>query len=438
MLGVGTRHTGAVAAATVALLAASACAGSPGERPSGAVRPQSVTASGTAAPTAPPASAVAPSAPATAGTSSPGPSSRTPAAATTSTTPGSGGGAGGGRSFTLVGVGDVLAHKAVNDVARANAGGTGYDYDPMFAPVRAAIADADLAVCNMETPIAATNTRLTAGGAAVFNSPRQLATAVREAGFDACSFASNHTWDRGARGVRETLDVLDAAGVRHAGAARSAAEMAAPPIYEVAGVKVGHLGYTYTIANDGSPTTWVPDSMPWLRQMLWPAVGAAGIEKAARALRARGAEVVVASVHWGQEYQMEPTSDQRRIAGQVLRSGAVDLVLGHHAHVVQPCERVDGRYVAYGMGNFLSNQSPQQGPGFPAGTQDGVITRFTFTEQAGGGFRVTSATYTPTLVVRPGRVVTPATSGRYADSHRRTVRAMSALGTGACDMRPAG
>ncbi|HYN30811.1 MAG TPA: CapA family protein [Dermatophilaceae bacterium] len=337
-----------------------------------------------------------------------------------------------------MGVGDVLAHKAVNDVARRTAGGAGYDYDPMFAPVRQAISEADLAICNMETPLSATNTGLTSGGVAVFNTPREMATAVRRAGFDACSFASNHTWDQGRRGVEETLDVLDAAGVRHAGAARTAAEMARPPIYDVAGVKVGHLAYTYTIANDGSPTTWVPDGMPWLRQMLWPAVGADGMERAAKALRARGAEVVVMSVHWGQEYQRPPTSDQRRVARQVLSSGAVDLVLGHHAHVVQPCEKVDGRYVVYGMGNFLSNQSPVVGARFPAGTQDGVITRFTLAEGADGRFRVTSATYTPTLVVRPGRVVTPATTTRYADSRGRTVDAVSSLGPEACDMRPTG
>lgn len=77
----------------------------------------------------------------------------------------------------------------------------------------------------------------------------------------------------------------------------------------------------------------------------------------AAAAREAGAEFVVASLHWGQEYRQAPTAEQRSVADALLADGGVDLIVGHHAHVVQPLGRVAGRPVAFGLGNFLSNQS---------------------------------------------------------------------------------
>ena len=105
---------------------------------------------------------------------------------------------------------------------------------------------------------------------------------------------------------------------------------------------------------------------------------------AARA-RAAGAEVVVASLHCCLEYEHDPTEAQVAAVRALLASPDVDLVLGHHAHVVQPFERIDGEWVAYGLGNHIAEHSTR---GYP--TEDSVMARFTFTRGDDGRFTVTT------------------------------------------------
>ena len=341
------------------------------------------------------------------------------------------------RHLTLTAVGDILLHAPVIADGRSYAGGNGYAFDPMFDDVRDVISAADLSICHQETPISADNRGLSPPGAMSFSAPREIATALRNAGFDACDTASNHTWDRGLAGIRSTLDVLDAAGIGHAGSARDQVEADAPPIYEVKGVKVGHLAFTYTIYNEAVPDARVPPEAPWLRSMSWPAIGPQGILAMARTLRARGAELVVLSMHWGDQYRHQPTAQQRDLARELLASPDVDLILGDHVHVVQPCERIGEKYVVYGMGNFLSNQSPTQDRSLAVDSQDGSIVTFSIDEVAPGRFQATRMTYVPTWVVVRGHRVVKATPEAQPDSYRRTVAAMNLLGPGACDAQPA-
>jgi poly-gamma-glutamate synthesis protein (capsule biosynthesis protein) len=114
----------------------------------------------------------------------------------------------------------------------------------------------------------------------------------------------------------------------------------------------------------------------------------------------------------------------------------VDLILGDHVHVVQPCEKIGDRYVTYGMGNFLSNQSPTQDRTLKDDNQDGSLQRFTVTETAPGQFKVTKMEYQPTWVVYPGHIVTPATPTNFKKSYDRTVANINLLGPGACDATP--
>lgn len=379
----------------------------------------------------------APSAPATAASAAP--RSSTPAsppdrAASSPRTSASGSPAEG--SVTVAASGDILVHHSVQVDAARNAGGGGFDFRPMFADVRSLVSSADVAICHQETPVSADNTSLTGPGVLSYNAPRQLAEGLRWAGFDGCDTASNHMWDRGLTGIRSTAQVLDRAGLAHAGASGSAAGAGRPARYRTSGgAIVANLAYSYTITNQGGPNTSVPPSAPWLRRALWPAQGAAGIERDARAARGRGADIVVVSLHWGSEYHRAPTVEQRALARQLLRSGVVDLIVGAHAHVVQPCEKINGRYVVYGMGNFLSNQAPSQGTLLTPSTQDGVLVLATFQRRADGTFRSQLA-YQPTTVQTDGHVIRLATPTSHAASFHRTVAAMDALGPGACDARP--
>ena len=318
------------------------------------------------------------------------------------------------RSFTLLATGDLLSHSAVYEQAGAYATSAGqpgsYDFRPMFDAVRPRIAGADLAICHLETMLSRDNSRLSSYP--MFLVPNQMATAIADAGYDACSVASNHALDAGVDGMASTLDHLDAAGVRHAGGARSAAEDATPTIYEVAGVEVGHLSYAY-----GFNGFQIPGSAPWVVNQ----IDADAILAEAAAARAAGAEVVVLSLHWGLEYQSAPTAEQEALAAQLLASPDIDVILGHHAHVIQPIERVGDEVVVYGMGNFLSNQY-ERPP-----TQDGVMVTLTFTERPEGGFTVTDVVATPTTVERPSFRIVPATPTSHGDSYQRTTAVLGSV-----------
>ncbi len=334
--------------------------------------------------------------------------------------------------FTLAATGDLLAHEPIVVAARSAAGGRGYDFRPLFARVRPYLYRADLAICHLETPLSPDDRRITYYPD--FQAPRELAAALPWAGFDTCTTASNHTLDDGPDGVRQTLDLLDAAGVQHVGMARSPAEAARPRIYAVHGFRVAHLDYTY-----GLNGRLVPAGQPWLVKLIDPA----RILRDARAARAAGAQFVIVSFHWGQEYQSAPTAAQRSIARQLLGSHDVDLVLGSHAHVVQPVERINGKYVVYGMGNFLARHSACCDK--PA-TFDGVIVDITVRPH-GGRLAVTRLTYLPThvnpatLVIEPVaaalRGAVPAVQrAALVASWDRTVSAMDSLGTSAYGVVP--
>ncbi|MBW0117797.1 CapA family protein, partial [Pseudonocardia abyssalis] len=153
----------------------------------------------------------------------------------------------------------------------------------------------------------------------------------------------------------------------------------------------------------------------------------ATLRAAARA-RAAGAEVVVASVHCCEEYDPDPSELQVETVRALLASPDVDLVLGHHAHVVQPFERIDGEWAAYGLGNHVAQHSTR---GFA--TEDSVIARFTFTRQPGGGFAVTRAEAVPVHIdLDPFRVVPadPATRDRVSEVLGRRGAMQDGLGIG--------
>ncbi len=332
------------------------------------------------------------------------------------------------RSITIAATGDVLPHSSVLDSAARNAAAGSYDFGPMFAQIQPLVSSADLALCHLETPLSADNTNLTQPRVFSFASPHELAKNLADAGYDGCDFASNHTMDRGLEGLGETEDVLAEAGLGYAGPTARKGRAGKAYVYDVQGVAVAHLAYTYTLPNDGSPNTVVPADAPWLGRSLWPLVGADGILTDAAQARAGGAEVVIVSMQWGQEYHTEPTADQIGIAQTLLDSGDVDLILGTHVHVPQPCAKINDRYVLYGMGNGVSNQSPETDSRLRPETQEGMVAEVTLTLDPEGTVTSTLAVL-PTRVNLDGHVIEPAGEQNHPESAERTMRTLESLGT---------
>ena len=291
------------------------------------------------------------------------------------------------RTFTLVGTGDVLLHERVWLQAERDAAETGngvLDFTPQLANIAPIVSDADLAICHLEVPLAPADGPYE--GYPTFSGPPQVVSALDATGYDACSTASNHTFDQGAGGVTRTLDALDAAGIAHAGSARTPSEAEQTTMLDVetteGPVKVGLLSYTYGfngIPYPASETFWANE------------IDEQEILADAATARHRGAEVVVVALHWGTEYDHDPNSQQAEVAPRLIAAPDIDLLLGHHAHVVQPIENIGGKWVVYGMGNLMANHAEPEGP-----KSEGLLTRFTFTEDLPTGrFAITAAEYLP-------------------------------------------
>ena len=340
-------------------------------------------------------------------------------------------------SITIAAAGDVLTHVKVRNDAVTNAKkagkGAAYDFAPMFAKVKPILSAADLALCHMETPISQTDTGLSKPGILVFNTPHELLDGIRSAGYEGCDFASNHEYDQGLHGLRSTQAAFKAAGLGYAGPSADSKAPRAVATYTVKGIKVAHLAYSYTVLNDWGPNTKVPNDAPWLRQTLWPARGATGILADAKAAKAAGADVVVISFHWGAEYNSAPTKDQTSMAKALLASPYVDLILGTHVHVVQPCQTIDDKFVFYGLGNSLSNQAPSEAADLRPETQEGMIATVTVSRNAAGKVSE-KAVYRPTRVNLTGHVIEPVTKASNATTYNRVHRWVTSLpaGTGTC------
>lgn len=295
-------------------------------------------------------------------------------------------------SIRLLFTGDMLPSDDLQAQAGRYAGGRGFDFMPMLAEVAPIVEDADWAICHQETPVSDDNVGL--AGYPRFNAPRELAEAQRAIGFDACSTASNHTVDLGMDGIEATLGTLDRVGIAHTGSARSQVEYAEPTIYDVRGVRVGHAAYTFALNGLPSPAAWAVNLIdpPTIRA------------DAAR-LKQAGADIVVVSLHFGNELDQAPSSYQEQVVDEIMQSPEVDLIVGHHAHVVQPIEReADGRWVIFGLGNFLAQQSVYESDLTPT-HRDGVMVEVTFTQAADGQYAVEQVGYVPTFVDAPSDVI---------------------------------
>lgn len=285
-------------------------------------------------------------------------------------------------AFTVAVAGDLLPHLPL--VERAGAygreRGARYDFGPMLAPLAPILTAADLAVCHLEVPLARDQAAIS--GYPSFGAPDELADAIAGAGYDGCSTASNHSLDQGRAGIDRTLARFDHLGLRHAGTARTAEEGAAITTYDVAGAQVAHLSYAYGF--NGYP---LPGDAPFAANL----IDVARIRDDARRAREAGAQLVVVSLHWGDEYRAQPSAFQRAVADDLLPSPDIDVLVGHHAHVVQPIELVEGTYVVWGLGNQLSNQRQPE-------RADGLTAVLHAEKQPGGRYRIVGVEAIPTYV----------------------------------------
>ncbi len=287
--------------------------------------------------------------------------------------------------FTLAAVGDLLLHQDVQRAAET-AGG----FHPLWAPVAERLAQADLAFGNLEVPLAPRT------GAAsrpfVFNAPARLAPDLKTSGFQVLATANNHAYDQGTAGMLETLDHLAQSGLAAVGSGPSREAAEAPLLLERRGLRIAFFARTETLnqGGNGAPTG------PWVALLDLERTGAA-----ITAVRP-SVDLVVVSLHWGDEYALAPAPRQMKAAEALVAAGA-DLILGHHPHVLQPLRWVEagGRKgaVAFSLGNFISNQDRTYRPGQDEAAlgdnRDGALLWATFRKGPGRSAALESVDLVP-------------------------------------------
>ncbi len=171
---------------------------------------------------------------------------------------------------------------------------------------------------------------------------------------DACALANNHILDYEEQGLRDTLRILKASGIHHAGAGATAAEAAAPAILEVQGTspcRVALLSFT-----DNEPAFTADAERPGTNY-LEISLGETTLARVAASIsqsRALGADLIVFSNHWGANFVERPSSGFRSFARKVIELGA-DVYYGHSAHICQGIEIYRGKPILYDTGNFIDD-----------------------------------------------------------------------------------
>jgi len=211
----------------------------------------------------------------------------------------------------------------------------------------------DARIVNLETAVT-TSPERAAKGINYRMSPANAAC-LAAARIDCCVLANNHVLDWGAPGLEETLDTLHGAGIRTAGAGRSAAEAAAPAILPLPD---GHrvLVYAYGLESSGVPAAWAAgERRPGVSFL--PDLTRASAEGVARHMLAmkRTGDIAIVSLHWGPNWGYDVEREQRAFAHRLVDAGAADLVHGHSSHHPGALEVHRERLILYACGDFIND-----------------------------------------------------------------------------------
>ncbi len=214
--------------------------------------------------------------------------------------------------------------------------------------------EADVVVANLETPVVETLPERSPSHADYrFGASREMASMLRPAGFDVLSLANNHHNDLRGPGHEQSAKILRELGHTPMGEAQAEAPALRVVTHEEQGWRIAFVALTSKLNMGLDPA---PPHIPFVETKALRAelAGENGLIAKAR----EGHDLVVVSLHWGEEYTDPPSPRQRKAARALIDAGA-DVVFGHHPHVLQGVEHYKGGIIAYSMGNFLfENASP--------------------------------------------------------------------------------
>ncbi len=236
-------------------------------------------------------------------------------------------------------VGDIMLSRGVGNVMKKKE-----DYTYPFLKTADVIRSADVSFGNLEGPISSRGSNQ--GSKYSFRADPKVVNGLEFAGFDVLSIANNHILDWGDDALKDTVSILNKYGILPVGAGVNYADANSPVFENIKGTRIAFLAYT----------NLYPDGL--VAGDTTPGVSDFNMEEIKRRISELSdkTDIIIVSLHWGDEYKPEPSSSQREIAHKLIDDGA-DIVVGHHQHVVQGDERYNEGYIFYGLGNFVFDQT---------------------------------------------------------------------------------
>lgn len=296
-----------------------------------------------------------------------------------------------GRKVNISAVGDIILHdeqiwSAYNEENKA------YDFMNNFKYVKNFIEKSDIAYGTIEGTYAGEEVGYS--GYPNYNGPDSMIDALKDNGFDIINVATDHFLDKGVEGASKTGEKIDK-DMTSIGNKKYI-------IKKVKGIEIGFTSYTYESKEGELNGHKIPEDMN-LNTFSYNKLdkGLEEMKALAEEMKNEGAEFIVFGMHWGVEYNTEPSKYQVKIA-EALNEYGVDLILGSNPHVVQPIEEIEGKdghntLVAYSLGNFISNQRLETMG--DRRTADGVILNLTL-DKSRKGVKIEKWDYTPTWVYK--------------------------------------
>lgn len=266
----------------------------------------------------------------------------------------------------IAAAGDIMFHQTQLDSAYDDSKKT-YNFKSVFEDVKPIISAADLAIANFETTTAGSGRPYS--GYPIFNSPDEVIDAIKYAGFDVLTTANNHSLDSGSEGLKRTVAAIQSKDIDTVGTYDKKPDSRVL-MKEVKGIKVAILSYTES--TNGLGSSYAANELNAMINLM----DKDAVVNNLREAKQLGADLIIAFMHWGDEYVEQPNASQVDFAQLMAKEGA-DIILGSHPHVIQKSEFIEtgaqSTFVIYSMGNFISNQRRETLDSRNELTEDGII-----------------------------------------------------------------
>ncbi|MEJ2194968.1 MAG: CapA family protein [Ignavibacteriaceae bacterium] len=246
-------------------------------------------------------------------------------------------------------VGDLMCHSTQFNYAYVAA--DSFNFNGVFSEVKDYLSSSDFTIGNLETVLGGKD--LGYSGYPFFNAPDDFLYAIKVAGFDFLVTSNNHALDQGEAGARRTINKLSELGINYTGTFLSQEDRDSLRINTINGIEIAILAYSY-----GTNDIPIPKGKEYLINVIDTLL----IKDDISIVKKYNPDIVLVYFHFGEEYDREPDTFQNEIVQKAIFYGA-DIIIGSHPHVIQPVKyfktvngNIDTGFVAYSLGNFISNQ----------------------------------------------------------------------------------